>query len=138
MKSILSCVVLLAMAAQAGHAQKATADHKDGHYNVSAAKAKELVSRFKKAKKPIVILDIRTPEEHAGSHIEGALLMDFLADDFKASLGKLDRKKAYLVHCRSGGRSSSAFALMKRLGFKSVYHLDGGIIAWKKAGGVTK
>ena len=93
--------------------------------------------QFKKEKKTFVILDVRTREEYENAHIKDARLMDFLADDFKVSLGKLDKTKIYLLHCRSGSRSSSAFALMKRLGFKSVYHLDGGIIAWKKAGGTT-
>ena len=126
------------MAMTLAHSQPYPATHKAGHYNISAAKAKQLVSDFKKAKKSMVILDIRTPEEHAGSHIQDSLLIDYLGDDFKASLSKLDKEKVYLIHCRSGGRSSSAFDLMKKLGFKSVYHLDGGIIAWKKEGGTTK
>tara|TARA_B100000519_G_C14131358_1_gene385358 strand:+ start:473 stop:883 length:411 start_codon:yes stop_codon:yes gene_type:complete len=136
MKSIIAWLSLMAMTL--AHSQPYPAPHKAGHYNISAAKAKQLVSDFKKAKKSMVILDIRTPEEHAGSHIQDSLLIDYLGDDFKASLSKLDKEKVYLIHCRSGGRSSSAFDLMKKLGFKSVYHLDGGIIAWKKAGGTTK
>ena len=137
MKTMIVCLALMAMTSHVSRAQKAAASHKDGHHNISAKAAKQLVSRFKKEKKAMVILDVRTREEHENSHIEGARLMDFLADDFKASLGKLDKTKVYLLHCRSGGRSSSAFTLMKRLGFKSVYHLDGGILAWKKAGGTT-
>lgn len=136
MKSIIAWLSLMAMTL--AHSQPYPATHNAGHYNISAAKAKQLVSDFKKAKKSMVILDIRTPEEHAGSHIQDSLLIDYLGDDFKASLSKLDKEKVYLIHCRSGGRSSSAFDLMKKLGFKSVYHLDGGIIAWKKAGGTTK
>ena len=106
------------MAMTLAHSQPYPAPHKAGHYNISAAKAKQLVSDFKKAKKSMVILDIRTPEEHAGSHIQDSLLIDYLGDDFKASLSKLDKEKVYLIHCRSGGRSSSAFDLMKKLGFK--------------------
>ncbi|MFP6881875.1 MAG: rhodanese-like domain-containing protein [Roseibacillus sp.] len=48
-------------------------------------------------------------------------------------MGKLDRNKAYLVHCRSGGRSTNSLGVWKKLGFKRVYHLDGGFLAWQKA-----
>ena len=133
MKSMFLWLSFAAITTHVSLAQKAAT----GHHNISAISAKELVSRFKKEKKNIVVLDVRTPKEYGNSHIAGAKLMDFLADDFKASLGKLDKTKIYLLHCRSGGRSSSAFAIMKRLGFQSVYHLDGGILAWKKAGGKT-
>ena len=131
MKLMFIWLSLAAITTHVSWAQKGAA----GHHNISAISAKKLVSRFKQEKKTLVILDVRTPEEYKNSHIAGARLMDFLADDFKASLGKLDKTKVYLLHCRSGSRSSSAFALMKRLGFQSVYHLDGGIIAWRKAVG---
>ena len=136
MKSTIAWLSLMAMTL--AHSQPYPATHKTGHYNISATKAKQLVADFKKAKRNMVILDVRTPEEHAGAHIQGSLLIDYLSDDFKASLNKLDKEKVYLIHCRSGGRSSSTFDLMKKLGFKSVYHLDGGMLAWKKAGGSTK
>jgi len=133
MKSMFVWLAFAVITTPVSWAREAT----PGLHNISAESAKKLVSRLKKEKKNLVILDVRTPEEYKTSHIAGARLMDFLADDFKASLAKLDKTKVYLLHCRSGSRSSSAFALMKRLGFKSVYHLDGGILAWKKAGGTT-
>ncbi|MCP4847400.1 MAG: rhodanese-like domain-containing protein [Verrucomicrobiaceae bacterium] len=133
MKSMLSWLAFAVITTPVSWGQKATT----GHQNISAVSAKKLISRLKKEEKKLVILDVRTPEEYKTSHIAGAKLLDFLADDFKASLAKLDKTKVYLLHCRSGSRSSSAFALMKRLGFKSVYHLDGGILAWRKAGGKT-
>ncbi len=133
MKSMFVWLAFALITTPASWAQKATT----GHHNINAVSAKKLVSRLNKENKNLVILDVRTPEEYKTSHISGASLMDFLANDFKASLAKLDKTKVYLLHCRSGSRSSSAFALMKRLGFKSVYHLDGGILAWRKAGGKT-
>jgi phage shock protein E len=137
MKSTIVSLAVAAFTALPGPAQQAGPGNKPGHHNISATVARELVSRLTREKKSIVILDVRTAKEYAQAHIPGAKLMDFLTDDFKTALGKLDRTKVYLLHCRSGSRSSAAFATMKRLGFKSVYHLDGGIIAWKKAGGKT-
>ena len=46
----------------------------------------------------------------------------------------MDRNKPVIVHCRSGGRSTESLEIFQELGFKNVYHLDGGIMAWEKAG----
>jgi len=78
-----------------------------------------------------VIIDVRTPQEFAEERIEGAINLDYYADTFKDELNKLDKNKTYLVYCRSGGRSGGTLDLMKELGFKEVYNILGGIIAWK-------
>lgn len=80
------------------------------------------------------VLDVRTPREFAQVRIAGALNIDFKDDGFRDALDALDRDVHYLVHCRSGRRSTAALAAFKRLGFKRVTHLDGGMLAWQKAG----
>lgn len=80
------------------------------------------------------VLDVRTPEEYAEAHLEGAMLLDFYAEDFEARVDQLDRSALYLLYCRSGNRSAQARALMARLGFEEVYDIDGGIVAWLDAG----
>ena len=84
--------------------------------------------------KSTVVLDVRTTEEFAGGHIAGARNLDFHAADFEQQLARLDRAKTYLVHCASGGRSGQSLEAFKKLKFESVYHLDGGFNAWKRAG----
>jgi rhodanese-related sulfurtransferase len=80
----------------------------------------------------VVILDIRTPEEYADGHIAGSTNIDFSTRDFEKRLSALNRTNTYLVHCASGGRSTRSLESFKKLGFKSVVHLDGGFRAWKK------
>ena len=80
-----------------------------------------------------VILDIRTPEETNEGHIDGAVFADFHAEDFTQQLSKLDRETPYIVHCRSGGRSTKALTTLKALGFSNITHMDGGIQGWTKA-----
>lgn len=82
----------------------------------------------------LVILDVRTPEEFAGGHLEGAVLIDFYSDDFAEQLADLDPSVPYLVYCRSGNRSGQATATMEGLGFSDVSDIDGGILAWDEAG----
>lgn len=112
---------------------------KTGYQNIDAAKAKEMLTPEATKKLPLTVLDVRTADEFKEGHIAGAKQIDFFGADFEKELTKLDRKKNYLLHCRSGGRSTKAMAVMKKLGFTSVYHLDGGMLAWTKADGkVTK
>jgi rhodanese-related sulfurtransferase len=98
--------------------------------DVDAAAAGKLV----KQQDPPIVLDVRTPEEFAAGHIEGAVNIDFNSSGFKDEVAKLDPEKTYLLHCRSGGRSGKAKSTFTGLGFKAIYHLDGGLNAWQDAG----
>ena len=81
-----------------------------------------------------MILDVRTPEEFAEGHIEGAVQIDFYAPDFADRIAELDRDVPYLVYCQSGTRSGQTRQLMADLGFRSVTDVDGGFVAWIDAG----
>jgi rhodanese-related sulfurtransferase len=76
------------------------------------------------------VLDIRTPEEFAEGHIEGAINIDFYAADFADRIGALDPEAVYLVYCRSGNRSGQAIDLFRDLGFVEVHEIEGGILTW--------
>ncbi|HSM65560.1 MAG TPA: rhodanese-like domain-containing protein, partial [Ilumatobacteraceae bacterium] len=82
----------------------------------------------------LVILDVRTPEEFAEGHIDGAVLVDFYDADFADQLAALDPDVPYLVYCRSGNRSGQTLPLMQQLGFGSAVDVGGGILAWADAG----
>ncbi|RLE22037.1 MAG: hypothetical protein DRJ50_08280 [Actinobacteria bacterium] len=82
----------------------------------------------------LVILDVRTPEEFAEGHIEGAIMVDFYSEDFDAQLAGLDPDVPYVVYCRSGNRSGQTIAKMETIGFQSVDDIDGGVVAWADAG----
>lgn len=82
----------------------------------------------------LVILDVRTPEEFAEGHLDGAIMIDFYRDDFADQLGQLDPNVPYLLYCRSGNRSGQTTAIMQELGFTNVADIDGGIVSWTEAG----
>lgn len=81
-----------------------------------------------------VVLDVRTREEFADGHLEGAVLLDFRGPDFADKVGQLDKSKQYLVHCAAGGRSARACTKMESLGFTNLVNLEGGLGAWTDAG----
>jgi phage shock protein E len=70
-----------------------------------------------------VLVDVRTPEEFAGGHLEGALNIDVQSPDFAARVGELDPDANYLVYCRSGNRSGQAIDQMRSLGFTDLANL---------------
>lgn len=81
----------------------------------------------------IVILDVRTPEEFAEGHVEGAVNIDYRNANFSSQIDKLDKKKKYEVYCRSGHRSEESAKLMNEKGFK-VANVTGGILEWQSKG----
>ena len=104
---------------------------------VKHVNAKEAIELFRGENKPKV-LDVRTAEEFAEGHLEGATNIDFQKSDFEEKLTSLEKSKTYLIHCRSGFRSGKSLAVFKKLGFQNIIHLDGGIKAWQEAGGKVK
>lgn len=84
-----------------------------------------------------IIVDVRTPAEFEMSHLPDAVNLDVQDDDFKELAAMLDRDKTYIVHCTKNpadGRASAALETLQELGFRNLYSLEGGYIAWKDAG----
>lgn len=81
-----------------------------------------------------VLLDVRTPEEYAAGHIDGATNLNFYDPAFAGELAALDRNQPYLIYCQSGNRSGQTVERMRSLGFTNVTELAGGINAWNAAG----
>ncbi|GAB4057017.1 rhodanese-like domain-containing protein [Uliginosibacterium sediminicola] len=67
-----------------------------------------------------VLIDVRTPEEYAAGHIEGALNIDHA--QIAQRVGTLGVQKAdeLLLYCRSGRRSAIAQQSLKQLGYTKV------------------
>lgn len=82
----------------------------------------------------VQLVDCRTADEFALSHINGATLIDYKKDNFKEqALGKLDKSKTVAIYCRSGRRSRAAAEILAAEGFK-VCNLKDGILSWKEEG----
>ncbi len=81
-----------------------------------------------------LLLDVRTDGEFAEGHLKGATQIDYNSPDFQEKIKALNPETPVYVYCRSGGRSGNAANIMKGMGFKAVYNLEGGIMAWQGAG----
>lgn len=111
-------------------AQTETAPSAGGVRVVPAEEAAELLA----ADPAPAVIDVRTPEEFAEGHLDGAVLIDVNSPDFEARIAELDRDQPYVLYCRSGNRSATARAVMADLGFTDVADVEGGIAAWVAAG----
>ena len=86
---------------------------------------------FRQASAEAEIIDVRSPEEYAEGHIEGARNVSITGSEFMDEVGRLDREKPYALYCRSGNRSGTALQLMQQMGFTTVGHLASGLLDWQ-------
>lgn len=89
-------------------------------------------NEFIEAREDAVLIDIRTPEEFASGHIEGAINIDFYSPSFRDELASLDKTTPYLIYCRSGSRTGETLNVMMSMTFREVYDLKGGINSWMR------
>jgi len=67
-----------------------------------------------------MIIDVRTPQEFAEGHLEGAVNIDVNSPQFLDTVSTLPTDGEYFVYCRSGNRSGQAISQMEALGFTSL------------------
>ena len=81
--------------------------------------------------KGYTIIDVRTPEEYAEGHIQGALNINVKSVTFVPEIENLSKSDTLLVYCRSGRRSLYAAQVMVSFGFQKIYDLEGGFLNWE-------
>ena len=60
-----------------------------------------------------IAVDVRTPQEYAAGHLQGAKNIDLSAKDFDQQIASLDPDADYVVYCASGRRAAEAIKAMK-------------------------
>lgn len=81
-----------------------------------------------------LILDVREPHEYNEIHAAGSLLVPLAQLAARANEFRAFENRPVILICRLGQRSAVAAEMLAQQGFKSVYNVQGGIIAWEKAG----
>lgn len=76
------------------------------------------------------LIDVREPHEYDICNLDGELIP---MSEIPNNVDKISRDKQVVLHCRSGKRSGDMLLwLEKNHGFKNLYNLKGGILAWAK------
>ncbi len=78
---------------------------------------------------PLVIVDVREPQEYQINRIPGSVLIP-LGELPQRYEQELDRNAAIVCQCKSGARSAKATAFLRTMGFGNVRNLTGGILGW--------
>lgn len=97
--------------------------------NLSTSAAKSLLDR----QHDTVVIDVRSEWEARNTRLPGALRSGSSIEQLEALTRDFDRDRAVLVYCTGGFRSRLAIDPLKQLGFRKIYHLDRGIMAWQLA-----
>ena len=103
-------------------------DEREPFYRVDVAEASEMVGEG------VVVIDVRNPDEFQSGHIPGATLIP--VNSVFARREELPKDKKILFVCAVGQRSALAAEMAAAAGLPadSLYTLDGGTDAWRKAG----
>jgi len=86
------------------------------------------VAAWRRSGRPIVLLDVRSPAEHALVALPGSTLIPL--PDLERRLDELDATAEIVVYCHYGPRSTYGALLLRERGFARVWNLAGGIDAW--------
>ncbi len=82
---------------------------------------------------PVVLLDVRNPEETATGVIPGAILIPL--DELEARWAEVKDENELVCYCAKGSRSLKAATFMREKGVFNATSLAGGVAEWKALGG---
>lgn len=87
---------------------------------------------------PPLVLDVRTPAEHAEGHLPGAINLPL--DELRQRLDEVPHDRPLALHCRSGYRSYLAQRILLNHGYREVRNIQGGwlLMQWCGAPSQTK
>ncbi|MGH9865754.1 MAG: molybdopterin-synthase adenylyltransferase MoeB [Candidatus Acidiferrales bacterium] len=88
--------------------------------------AKQLKQRLDRGD-DLYILDVREPHEYQICNLNGHLIP---LGELPKRVSELDSSREIVAHCRSGKRSAEAVEFLTKAGFRKIWNLKGGILAW--------
>ncbi|MFM1926528.1 MAG: hypothetical protein RLZ06_104 [Actinomycetota bacterium] len=83
------------------------------------------------------VIDVRTPDEFASGHLDGALNIDIQGSAFASEIGALDKSANYVIYCRSGNRAGQAVTYMQDNGFTGTLTNAGSVDEASSATGIA-
>lgn len=98
--------------------------------------AQELKKRLD-AHEPLILVDVRTPEEYKNEgHIPGSLSLPLAT--LRQTAHQLEKEQTVVCICRSGSRSQTACEQLAIMGFTKLINLSGGMMGWQRVGHSVK
>ena len=101
------------------------------YVEISAEDAQRILEGDHGVSKTIVVIDVRTPKEHAAKRLPGARLVPFEELDARYRNDIPDTADKVLVYCAGGDRSRLACDFLARQGYTNVYNVREGLQGWR-------
>jgi rhodanese-related sulfurtransferase len=71
------------------------------------------------------VIDVRTPEEFATGHLDGAVNIDWQGATFFEEIAKFDPAGTYVIYYRSGNRAGQAIDALADMGYTNLTNAGG-------------
>lgn len=115
---------VLSSGSSAVESSRSSSADTEAYHKIDAEEAKKMMEAG-----GVTVVDVRTAEEYAGAHIEGAILLpvETIGEEQPEELP--DPDAAILVYCRTGKRSKAASEQLVALGYQNINDF-GGIVDW--------
>ena len=72
-----------------------------------------------------VVIDVRTPQEYASGHIDGAINIDHTLIGQEIGKAKVAKDDTVILYCRSGRRSELAMETLQKMGYSKAVNYGG-------------
>jgi glyoxylase-like metal-dependent hydrolase (beta-lactamase superfamily II)/rhodanese-related sulfurtransferase len=93
--------------------------------------ASELADRMA-ADQEMLVVDVRTPGEYAGAHIQGSIHIPW--HELRTRHNELDKNRRIVLVCGTGVRAGIAASILRKNGFSDIIILAGGFSGWMGSG----
>ena len=87
----------------------------------------EEIEKIMQDNENVILLDVRSPQEYDEGHMQNAINIPTYEIYKKAQNIIEDKNTIIICYCTLGVRSKKAIKMLKKLGYKNLYHLDGGM-----------
>ncbi len=106
------------------------ANFNDTTMEISAPDVKRMLDEGEK----FTLVDVREPSEYDICRIDGSVLIPLsqIEEMKPQNLHGLSQSDVIILHCKAGLRSLKAAKALKKIGFKNVRSMAGGIEEWSK------
>ena len=91
--------------------------------NLTKEEMIELINNYEN----VILLDVRSPQEFLERHLDNAINIPTYELYVNAPKILQDKDSIIITYCEIGVRSRNAIKILKKLGYKNIYHLEGGI-----------
>lgn len=97
---------------------------------ISVKDLKAMLDARDRGEDDFVLIDVREPGEYEIVQIPGSILIPKGEFMDGSALANLPTDKRIVLHCKVGGRSAEALAVVQGAGFSDAVHVGGGLLAW--------